>query len=399
MGTLTKIIPSRRTERIAYAIRDIVCVAQRRKQEGGDLIYLNIGDPIQYDFRTPLHMIEATYKAMLKHYTGYSDSEGVPESIEAIKKEARKKGIEPYEVLITTGASEAIDFALSALVNSGENVLVPSPGYPLYNALLARLVGEPRPYILNEENGWQPDIDHMASQIDEKTRAIVLINPNNPTGAVYSEDTLRQVVELAKKHNLVILSDEIYDKLILNGAPHISPASLDKEVPVVTFNGLSKCYLAPGFRVGWAIISGDPEIVADYTEAMKKLARARLCASHPKQFAIPKALNGNQEHIKDTIEKLKRRRDLTVERLNAIPRISCQKPNGAFYAFPKLDIDESDKDFVIKLIKETGVVAVHGGGFGELPKTPHMRIVFLPPENILNEAYDRLEKFMRHHYG
>jgi len=344
-------------------------------------------------------MIEATYKAMLEHYTGYSDSEGVPESIEAIKNEARKKGIEPYEVLITTGASEAIDFALSALVNSGENVLVPSPGYPLYNALLARLVGEPRPYILDEENGWQPNIDHMASQIDEKTRAIVLINPNNPTGAVYSEETLRQVVELAKEHNLVILSDEIYDKLILNGAPHISPASLDKEVPVVTFNGLSKCYLAPGFRVGWAIISGDPDIVEDYTEAMKKLARARLCASHPKQFAIPKALNGNQEHIKDTIEKLRKRRDLTVERLNAIPRISCQKPNGAFYAFPRLDIDEPDKDFVIKLIKETGVVAVHGGGFGELPKTPHMRIVFLPPENILNEAYDRLEKFMHRHYG
>lgn len=398
MGTLKTIIPSRRTENIAYAIRDIVCVAQRRADEGKDLIYLNIGDPIQFGFKTPRHMIEATYKAMLENHTGYSASDGVPDAVEAIKAEARKKGIRPYDVIITTGASEAIDFALSALVNKGENVLVPSPGYPLYNALLSRLIGEPRPYILDEENGWQPNIDHMASQIDDKTRAIVLINPNNPTGAVYSEDTLRQVVELARQHNLVIFSDEIYDKLILNGAPHISPASIDPEVPVLTFNGLSKCYLAPGFRVGWMIISGIPELIEPYTEAMRKLARARLCASHPKQFAIPTALNGNQSHLPEVIETLRRRRDLTVERLNAIPRISCQKPDGAFYAFPRLDIDESDKDFVIKLIQETGVVAVHGKGFGDLPESPHMRVVFLPDDEMLNKAYDRIEEFIRKHY-
>ncbi len=397
-STLTKIVPSRRTENIAYAIRDIVEVAKRRQAMGGDLLYLNIGDPVLFGFRTPRHLIEAAYQAMLNEHTGYSDSEGVPEALEAIRNEAIQKGMQPHEILITTGASEAIDFALSALVNKGENVLVPSPGYPLYNALLSRLIGEARPYLLNEDNDWQPDVDHMARQIDENTRAIVIINPNNPTGAVYREKTLRQIVELAREYNLVILSDEIYDKLILNGQPHISIASLDHELPMVTFNGLSKCYLAPGFRIGWAIVTGAPELVEDYTEAMRKLARARLCASHPKQFAIPTALNGNQAHVQKTIEKLTRRRDLTVERLNAIPGISCKRPNGAFYAFPRLDVDVNDKEFVKDLIKETGVVVVHGSGFGSLPETPHFRLVFLPPEDILNEAYDRIEAYMKRHF-
>ncbi|WP_309474825.1 aminotransferase class I/II-fold pyridoxal phosphate-dependent enzyme [Dissulfurirhabdus thermomarina] len=395
MGELKKVRPSHRTENIAYAIRDIVCVAERRAEQGGDLIYLNIGDPIQFDFRTPPHMIEAAYEAMRAAHTGYSSSLGVPEAVAAIRRKARQKGIEPYEILVTNGASEAIDFALSALVNKGENVLVPSPGYPLYNALLSRLIGEARPYALDEANGWQPDVDHMARQIDERTRAIVLINPNNPTGAVYSEETLRQVIALARAHNLVLLSDEIYDQLILNSKPHISPAALDPELPIITFNGLSKCYLAPGFRIGWAVVSGAPELVEDYTEAMRKMARARLCASHPKQFAIPSALEGDQTHIQEAVSKLRRRRDLTVERLNAIPGISCQRPDGAFYAFPRLEVPVYDKDFAIDLIRETGVVVVHGSGFGTLPRTPHFRMVFLPPEDVLSEAFDRLESFMR----
>jgi len=218
----------------------------------------------------------------------------------------------------------------------------------------------------------------MESQIDERTRAIVLINPNNPTGAVYTMETLNQVVDLARRYNLLIMSDEIYDKLILNGKKHVSIASLDKELPIVTFNGLSKSYLAPGFRIGWSIISGAEELVADYTEAMKKLARARLCANHPKQFAVPVALNGNQVHLKETREKLRSRRDLTVTRLNAIPGISCQEPEGSFYAFPRIDRDVNDKEFVKRLIRDTGVVVVHGSGFGRLPKDPHFRIVFLP---------------------
>jgi len=399
MNVLRKICPSKRTDNIAYAIRDIVQEAKKRKAMGGDLLYLNIGDPVLFDFKTPRHLIDAIYRAMLENHTGYSASEGVPEAVEAIAAEARKKGITPHEILITTGASEAIDFALSALVNRDENVLVPSPGYPLYNALLSRLIGEARPYRLDENDAWEPDIDHMAAQIDDKTRAIVIINPNNPTGAVYGEQTLRAILELARRHNLVILNDEIYDKLILNGQPHVSIAALDQELPIVTFNGLSKCYLAPGFRMGWAMVSGAADLVEDYTEAMRKLARARLCASHPKQFAIPIALNGNQQHVGEAIEKLRRRRDLTVERLNAIPGISCHRPNGAFYAFPRIELEVDDKEFVKDLIRETGVVIVHGSGFGPLPQTPHFRLVFLPPEDVLNEAYDRIEAFMKRHYG
>jgi alanine-synthesizing transaminase len=235
-------------------------------------------------------------------------------------------------------------------------------------------------------------------QVDEKTRAIVIINPNNPTGAVYSEDALRSIIELARRHNLVIFSDEIYDKLILNSQEHISIAALDSELPIVTFNGLSKGYLAPGFRIGWSIISGAPELVEDYTEAMRKLARARLCASHPKQFAIPAALEGDKAHIRDTRQKLRSRRNLTVERMNAIPGISCQKPQGAFYAFPRIEVDVDDSEFVKHLIRETGVVVVHGSGFGALPETPHFRVVFLPEEDILNEAYDRIDAYMRENY-
>jgi len=398
MSELKKISPSRRTEHIEYAIRDILQEANRRKERGGDLIYLNIGDPVLYGFNTPRHLMDAAYEAMLHNHTNYSASEGVPEAVEAIRQEARAKGIDPYEILITTGASEAIDFALSALVNKGENVLVPSPGYPLYSALLSRLIGEARPYLLDEENDWQPDIAHMESQIDEKTRAIVLINPNNPTGAVYSKDTLQQVIELARKYNLLIMSDEIYEKLILNGKEHISIAALDRETPIITFNGLSKSYLAPGFRIGWSIVSGAPELVEDYTEAMRKLARARLCACHPKQFAIPVALNGNQSHLQDTRKKLRSRRDLTVSRLNAMPGLFCQEPEGAFYAFPRIDRPVNDQDFVKKLIRDTGVVVVHGSGFGSLPETPHFRLVFLPEEQVLNEAYDRLEDFMKKNY-
>jgi alanine-synthesizing transaminase len=335
---------------------------------------------------------------MLDNMTSYSASEGVESATEAIREEAVKNGIDPYYIIVTTGASEAIDFALSALVNREENVLVPSPGYPLYNALLSRLIGEARPYLLDESNGWQPDVAHMESQIDEKTKAIVIINPNNPTGSVYSEEVLRQVLELAKKYNLLVMSDEIYDKLILNGKKHISIASLDKEVPVITFNGLSKSYLAPGIRIGWAIISGRPDLVEDYTEAMMKLARARLCASHPMQFAIPAALNGDHSHLEHAREVLKRRRDLTVERMNAIKGISCQEPAGAFYAFPRIEVDIDDKEFVKALIRETGVVVVHGSGFGALPETPHFRLVFLPDEDVLNRAYDRIEKFMQVHF-
>ncbi len=388
--------PALRTQNIEYAVRDIVLVAQEARKKGKKLLFLNIGDPIQYDFRTPMPLVEATYQAMCENLTGYSASEGVDEAIEAIRQEARNHGIEPTDIFITTGASEAIDFALTALVNEGENVLVPFPGYPLYTAILAKLGAEANPYYLDEENGWQPDLADIEAKLNERTRAIVIINPNNPTGAVFSEETLRGIVEIAREYNLVIFSDEIYDKLVFDGKKHISIASLDPEIPMVTFNGLSKCYLAPGFRIGWGIVSGPWDLVKDYVEAIHKLARARLSTSHPKQYAIPVALNGNQAHLQEVIQKLQRRRDLTVEMLNDIPGISCVKPEGAFYAFPRIEIpDISDREFVKELIAETGVVVVHGSGFGQRPGTAHFRVVFLPPEEVLEEAYSRIRDFMK----
>ncbi|WP_456431164.1 aminotransferase class I/II-fold pyridoxal phosphate-dependent enzyme [Thermosulfuriphilus sp.] len=392
---LSPIKPARRTENIEYAVRDIVLVAQEAARAGKELLFLNIGDPIQYDFTTPRHLIEATYQAMLERRTGYSASEGVDEAIEAIRQEARSKGFDPADIFITSGASEAIDFALTALVNEGENVLLPFPGYPLYTAIVAKLGAEARPYYLDEEKDWQPDIDDIVAKIDEKTRAIIIINPNNPTGAIYPRETLEQIVEIAREHNLVIMSDEIYDKLVFDGREHISIASLAKDLPVVTFNGLSKCYLAPGFRIGWGMVSGEWELIRDYIEAIHKLARARLSASHPKQYAIPPALQGEQEHIAETVSRLERRRDLTVEMLNDIPGLSCVRPEGAFYAFPRIHLDISDRDFVCDLIRETGVVVVHGSGFGQRPGTAHFRVVFLPPEEILEKAYARIRNFMK----
>ncbi len=394
MVSFPPIRPAKRTENIEYAVRDIVLTAAEAAKRGQELLFLNIGDPIQYDFETPRPLIEATYRAMCENLTGYSASAGVDEAIEAIRREALRHGIEPVDIFITTGASEAIDFALTALVNSGENVLVPFPGYPLYTAILAKLEAEANPYYLKEEAGWQPDPEEIASKVNERTRAIVLINPNNPTGAVFSREVLEAIVEIARKHRLVILSDEIYDKLVFDGQKHISIASLAPDVPVVTFNGLSKCYLAPGFRIGWGIVSGPKESLRDYVEAIHKLARARLSTSHPKQYAIPVALNGDHAHLSEVLDKLRRRRDLTYEMLNEIPGISCVRPEGAFYAFPRIEVPGvSDREFVRELILETGVVVVHGSGFGQPPGTAHFRVVFLPPEEVLRKAYTRLAEF------
>ena len=352
---MKKIIPSHRTEKITYAVRDIVLLADEAARQGREMLYLNIGDPNKFDFQTAPHIVEAVSRAMRDNYNGYAPSSGIEEGRQAIINCARSKGIDRIrDVFVTTGASEAIDICLTALVNPGENVLIPSPGYPLYSAIINKLSGEPRPYYLNEDDNWQPDIEDIASRIDEKTRAIVIINPNNPTGAVYREEVLRGIIALALEHNLVIFSDEIYDSLILDDISHISTASLNGDLPVITFNGLSKNYLAPGFRIGWGIVSGPEDELRDYVEAINKLLRARLCANHPIQWAIKVALEGDQDQLIEVRQKLRRRRDITVEMLNAIDGITCVRPEGAFYAFPRLHIDGSDDEFVRGLIRETG---------------------------------------------
>jgi alanine-synthesizing transaminase len=381
---------------VRYAIRDVVVVAEQARKAGKQLIPLNIGDPLLYDFPTPPHIIAAVYRAMLSGRNGYAPSLGTDEAVEAVRAEAMRQGITNIqEIFVTSGVSEAIDAAIVSLVNPGENLLLPSPGYPLYEAVLTKIGCEPMPYALDESNGWQPDVDDIARRINNKTRGIVIINPNNPTGAVYSKEILQGVLHLAARHGLVVFSDEIYNKLLLDPVEVISTASLAPELPVVTFNGISKAYLAPGFRIGWGILTGEERRVARYREVIAQILRARLSASHPMQYGIRPALEGSQEHIPVVVDKLRRRRNLIVAVLNAVPGIHCVPPQAAFYAFPRLDIARSDTEFVMDLIRETGVVVVPGDGFGQAPGTRHFRLVFLPPEDQLRTALERIAEFAR----
>jgi alanine-synthesizing transaminase len=393
--------PAVRTENITYAVRDIVVLANEVAKTGKEMLYLNIGDPNIFDFEPPKHLVEATYEAMKKNYNGYSPSSGIKQATDAIGLEAEKKGIKNVQdVFVTTGASEAIDICLTALVNNGENVLTPTPGYPLYTAIQSKLQTMENPYYLDENNsagalhgGWQPDIEDIKGKINSKTRAIILINPNNPTGSNNSPETLKQIIELAIEHNLVIFADEIYDKLLMDGKKHTSIASLNSEVPMITFGGLSKNYMVPGFRIGWGIVNGNRSVLKDYIEAINKILRARLCANHPAQYGIAPSLLGDQSHLDVAIKKLTNRRNITVEAMNSIPGISCVAPEGAFYAFPRINNISNDAHWTSELIKETGVVVVPGSGFGQVPGTNHFRIVFLPPENILEKAYKAITQF------
>jgi alanine-synthesizing transaminase len=386
--------PAIRTENVTYAVRDIVVLANEIAKTGKEMLYLNIGDPNLFDWQPPKHLIEETYKAMLKNMNGYAPSSGIKEAIQAIEIEADNKGIKNVQdIFVTTGASEAIDICLTALINEGENVLTPTPGYPLYTAIQSKLMLYENPYYLDESNGWQPNIEDIKSKINDKTRAIILINPNNPTGSNFSSETLKQIIDLAIDNNLVIFADEIYDKLLMDGKKHISIASLNSEAPMVTFGGLSKNYMVPGFRIGWGIVSGNKAVLKDYIEAINKLLRARLSANHPEQYGIAPSLLGDQSHLEVAMKKLTRRRNMTVEAMNSVPGISCVAPEGAFYAFPRIHNISDDAHWTQELIKETGVVVVHGSGFGQVPGTNHFRIVFLPPENILEKAYKSIALF------
>jgi len=395
-----EITAAARLENVRYAIRDLACVAAEVGKQGHKILPLNIGDPLNFDFQTPPHMIEAVYKAMRQGKNGYAPSSGIPQALDAIRGAAVRKGITNIQdVFVTSGVSESVDICLTALLNPGEDVLTPSPDYPLYSAVLAKLDITLNTYDLNEDDGWQPDLDDSRRKLTPRTRGIVLINPNNPTGSVCSRKMLEQIAELARRHNLIIFADEIYDKLILDDDEHISLASVAPDVPVVTFGGLSKNYLAPGWRIGWGIISGDATIIKPYVEGVNKLLRARLCANHPEQYAIQPALEGPQDHLIEVRRKLRSRRDLTVDWCNSTPRVSCVSPRGAFYAYPRLDIPEGDDVFVKELLVQKHVLVVHGSGFGQKPGTKHFRIVFLPDEKTLTAAYAGIAEFMSARYG
>ncbi len=395
---MKSIIPAKRTEKITYAIRDVVVEAQKLEKQVKKIIYLNIGDPLVYDFETPRHMIEAVEKNWRKS-SSYGDSIGLVEARQAIANEAKRLGIDGVteaDVITSSGGSEGITMALGALLNKGDNVLTPKPGYPLYNAVINFLDGEMNEYDLDEENGWQPDIEDMRKKINDKTKAIVLINPNNPTGALYTKDTLKKIIDFAGEHDLPIFSDETYDKIILDDDFKFhSVGALAKDVPVVTFNTLSKNYLCPGWRIGWTFFSGPKEKISTYEESVKQLARARLAISHPMQYAVKPALEGPQDHIRVMNEKLKKRRDITYKRLNEIEGISLAKPRGAFYAFPKIDFPVTDKEFVMDLLREEGVLFVFGSGFGQKENTKHFRVVFASSEEALTTAYDKLEDYVK----
>lgn len=397
---VAEVMAASRMMNVRYAIRDLAVAAEEVAREGHEILYLNIGDPCKYDFHTPPHMIEAVLKAMVDGHNGYADSLGLPSAVKAIRNEAERNGFRDIQsIFIGYGSGEVIDSCLTALLNPGDNVLTPSPEYPLYGAILAKLDCPVNAYELDEDNGWQPDVEDIARKINSRTRAILLITPNNPTGAVYSKRTLEKILELAREHGLIIFADEIYDKLIFDPKEkHVSIATLATDVPVVTFNGLSKAYLVPGWRIGWAIATGPRAVLSPYMEAVHRLLRARLSAPHPFQYAIKPALEGPQDHLEVVRRKLKRRADLTVQWAERTPHVKLVAPKGAFYAYPTLKIPEDDLIFVTDLLKQKYVLVVHGSGFGEKPGTRHIRIVFLPPEPVLSAAYDAMTEFIRERY-
>jgi alanine-synthesizing transaminase len=398
--TVREVSAARRLDNVRYAIRDLAPLADQVTKQGHKVLTLTVGDPNIFDFETPAHVVEAVCKAMRDGKNGYAPSPGIPEAIEAIRGEAGRKGIENVQdIFVTAGASEAVDVCLTALLNPGDEILTPCPDYPLYSAVLAKLGIEIKTYLLNEDDGWQPDLVDLGQKITSRTRAIVLINPNNPTGSVCSRRMLQQIAEIARRNNLLVFADEIYDKLMLDGDEHLAMAAVAPDLPVVTFGGLSKNYLAPGWRLGWGIVSGEAAAVKPYIEGVHRLLRARLSANHPEQYAVKVALEGPQDHLIGVNAKLRARRDLTMKTCNSIPRMSCVAPRGAFYAFPRVDIPEPDEVFVKELLLQKHVLVVHGSGFGQKPGTKHFRIVFLPNEEILTRAYSAIADFMRERYS
>lgn len=395
-----------RAKSVEYAIRDIVAYAEQLvKDTGKKIYYLNIGDPAAFDFRTPPHIKEALCKAVKEDDNHYSASEGTPELRQAIaNKEKRVNGVDisADDVLVTSGVSEGIEMLLAALVEKGDEILFPGPTYPPYISYTKFFDGTPVAYRTIEEDRWQPDVDDLRSKITEKTRAIVITNPNNPTGALYSKKVVKEMVDIAGEHDLLVVSDEIYDQLAYS-EDFASTAYLAKDIPVVGLNGFSKTYLMTGWRLGYAYFKAEDGQLEELKQSILKECRIRLCANTPVQKAATAALVGPQDHIKGMVEKLKQRRDYSWKRLNAIEGISCTKPEGAFYAFPKIhdvgSLWKTDLEFVVDLLKATGVLLVQGSGFDSVYGGGHARLVFLPPINQLETAFNALEQFMKKKKG
>jgi aspartate/methionine/tyrosine aminotransferase len=388
---------------IEYAIRDIMVHAKQVAKTGKKIYYLNIGDPNAFDFDTPPHIKQALIDAVKEGTNAYSPSEGLPELRQAIsQKERRVNSVEVFadNIIVTSGISEGIQMVMAALIDSGDEILLPGPTYPPYLSYARFFGGKPITYETVEENGWQPNVDDMRKKISNRTRAIAIINPNNPCGALYEQKVVTQVLDLAGEHDIPVLSDEIYDQLVFD-KKFVSTAHLAKDVPVIGLNGFSKVYLMTGWRLGYVYFHCLGDQLQELKQCVEKEARIRLCANTPVQKAGVAALNGPQDHIKVTVEKLRQRSNYAWKRLNRIEGVSCAKPEAAFYVFPRIHAVGSkwktDLEFALDLLRETGVLFVHGSGFDPVYGAGHVRGVVLPPVETLEQACNEVEGFMKNH--
>jgi alanine-synthesizing transaminase len=402
---LKQIQKSNKLSNVCYDIRGpIMDRARQMEEEGHKIIKLNIGNLAVFGFDAP-EEIQQDMIRNLPASAGYSDSKGIFGARKAVMHETQKQGIKGVtldDIYLGNGASELIVMATNGLLNNGDEMLLPAPDYPLWTAAVSLSGGTPVHYVCDEDNGWMPNLDDIRAKITKNTKGIVVINPNNPTGALYSDDLLKQIVALAREHGLIIFADEVYDKVLYDGNKHTPIASLSEDVLTLTFNSLSKSYRSCGYRAGWMVVSGDKRPAADYIEGLNMLSNMRLCANVPGQWAIQTALGGYQS-INDLVNeggRLRKQRDLAYELITAIPGVSCVKPQAALYMFPRLDPKvyaiKDDQQFFLELLQETKVMLVQGTGFN-WKSTDHFRIVFLPHEDDLREAISRIAKFLENY--
>ena len=399
------LLKSSKLANVCYDIRGPVLEkARQMEEEGQHIIKLNIGNIAAFGLEPPDEIVQDMIRN-LPHTAGYTDSKGLFAPRRAVvhyTQQKHVKGVTVDDVFLGNGASELITMSMNALLNDGDEVLIPAPDYPLWTASVALSGGTPVHYLCDEARDWLPDLDYMAAKVTPRTRAVVVINPNNPTGALYPVELLQQIVELARRHGLIVFADEIYDKTLYDGETHTSIAALADDVLFLTFNGLSKNYRSCGYRAGWMVVSGEKRHAGDYIEGLGMLASMRLCWNTPGQLAIQTALGGYQS-IDDLVApggRLCRQRDLAYKLLTAIPGVSCVKPKAALYMFPKLDPKiypiEDDQQFAYELLAEQKVLIVQGTGFN-WPRPDHFRIVFLPNSDDLTEAIGRIAAFLDHY--
>jgi len=386
---------SKKVAGVEYAIRDIVSAATKLEKQGKKIQYLNIGDPVLYGFQPPDNVKEALIKAIQKGENYYAPSEGLPELRDLISQKEHKKGlsVSSDDILVTNGVSEGLDMIMSSIVEEGDEVLLPGPYYPPYASYIRLHGGIPIEFAVDLDNST-PDIEDIRSKITPKTIAICLISPNNPTGVVFNEKALKDLVDVANENNLYIICDEIYDQIVFD-EKFVGIGKVAGTSPVILLNGFSKVHLMSGWRIGYIAFNNSPAL-EQLRENLPKLARVRISTNLPVQHAALESLRGPQEYISKFVSELKTRRDLVVKRLNSMPGLSCTNPKGAFYAFPKIEQSkfDSDKEFVMELLNSKGVLTVHGSGFGKQYGSGHFRLVFLPNLNVLDSALDKIEEFV-----